>query len=119
MLDELKIWIEAILGPSWIYSQGMWTDRPGIEASSICSIQSDGGPQPDVDDRRPRFRVILLGPIQGAPGTTKSAAEALAQAALTTAPPCGAAHIRISEPTGPGTTTENRRWFGLDVEIIF
>lgn len=119
MLDELKDWIEAILGPSWVYSTGMWTDRPDIAASPICSIQNDGGPQPDVDDRRPRFRVILLGPIQGAVGMTKDAADALTAAALSAATPCGAAHIRIAEPTGPGTTTEGRRWYALDIEILF
>ena len=119
MLDELKDWIEAILGPSWVYSMGMWTDRPDIAASPICSIQNDGGLQPDVDDRRQRFRVILLGAIQGAVGPVKTAADALSSAALSSPPPCGTAHIRIFEPAGPGTTTEDRRWYALDVEIIF
>lgn len=119
MLDELKDWIEAILGPSWVYSMGMWTDRPDIAASPICSIQNDGGLQPDVDDRRQRFRVILLGPVKGPADPAKDAADALTAAALAAAPPCGAAHIRISEPTGPGTTTEDRRWYALDVEILF
>lgn len=140
MLDELKGWIEALLGSSWVYSAGMWTDRPGIYNSPICSIQNDGGPQPDVDDRRPRFRVILLSPIVG-PGidseggphvaspsvvtnvsaahAVRVAAEMLVIAATQAAPPCGAAHIRISEPTGPGTTAENRRWYALGIEIIF
>ncbi len=140
MLEELKTWIEAILGPSWIYSQGMWTDRPGIAESPICSIQADGGPQPDVDDRRARFRVILLSPVVG-PGidseggphvaspsvvTNVSAAHAVRVAAEMTMiaatqarPPCGAAHIRIAEPVGPGTTKENRRWYALDIEILF
>jgi len=119
VLDELKDWIEAILGPSWVYSMGMWTDRPDIAASPICSIQNDGGLQPDVDDRRQRFRVILLGAIQGAVGPVKTAADALSSAALSSPPPCGAAHFRIAEPAGPGTTTEGRRWYALDIEIIF
>lgn len=119
MLDELIDWIEAILGPSWVYSMGMWVDRPDIAERPICSTQSDGGPQPSVDDRRQRFRVILLGPVRGPVDPAKDAADALTAAALTATPPCGAAHIRISEPTGPGTTTENRRWYALDVEILF
>lgn len=119
MLDELKTWIEAILGPSWVYSMGMWTDRPGISESNICSIQNDGGPQPSVDDRRQRFRVILLSAIDGPPTSAKDGAAALTAAALALPPPCDAAHIRISEPVGPGTTTENRRWYGLDIEILF
>jgi len=119
VLDELKAWIEAILGSAWVYSMGMWTDRPGIEESPICSIQGDGGPQPDVDDRRPRFRVILLGAVKGSVGPPKDGADALTAAALSVPPPCGAAHIRISEPTGPGTTTDDRRWYALDIEILF
>lgn len=140
MLEELKTWIEAILGPSWIYSQGMWTDRPGIAESPICSIQADGGPRPDVDDRRPRYRVILLSPVITAGAGSGSgpqvaspsavtniaathavrvAAEMTMIAATQARPPCGAAHIRIAEPVGPGTTKENRRWYALDIEILF
>ena len=49
----------------------------------------------------------------------KDAADALTAAALSAPTPCGAAHIRIAEPTGPGTTTEGRRWYALDIEILF
>lgn len=119
MLDELKDWIEAILGPYCVYSTGMWVDRPDIAQSPICSIRKDGGSQPDVDDRRQRFRVVLLGPIHVPVGPMEEAVNALTAAALTAPPPCGSAHIRISEPVGPGTTTEDRCWYALDVEIIF
>ena len=122
MLNEFKEWVEATLGTAYIYSAGMWTDRPGIDASKICAIQGGGGPSPDVDDRRPRFKVILLGPVNSRQHATAIGSDmsALALAALGDSTPCGAASVRaIGEPTGPGYTSENRAWFSLDFEVLF
>ncbi|MCI2809390.1 phage tail termination protein [Eoetvoesiella caeni] len=122
MLNEFKEWAEAVLGSAYVYSMGMWTDRPGIAESKICAIQGNGGPGPDVDDRRARFRVILLGPANGRQHAAAIMADvqALALAALGDSVPCGAARVRaIGEPTGPGYTNETRAWFSLDFEVLF
>lgn len=122
MFDEFKTWVESIIGSGYVYSMGMWTDRSGISTSSICAIQQTGGPNPDVDDRRRRFKVILLGPVNSrqSAGAIKLAADSLADASLALPAPCGAARIgMIGEPVGPGYTTENRAWFSMEFEVLF
>lgn len=122
MMDEFKEWVESILGATYAYSMGMWTDRTGIDGQYVCAIQQNGGPGPDVDDRRQRFRVIVLGPTNGRQHVeqVRAGIEALATAALGNSVPCGAARVRaIGEPTGPGYTGENRAWFSLDFEVLF
>src|SRR5690606_39737204 len=98
----------------------MWVDHVALNDAFICAIQSVGGPQIDVEDRRPRFRVILLGPRNGRQhaAEVQGHAEALIIAAMESEPPCGAAHLRvISEVTGPGYTSENRAWCSIELQV--
>ncbi|MCO7643268.1 hypothetical protein NJI34_41630 [Pseudomonas sp. S 311-6] len=121
MYDEFTDWVKAAL-PAYTYRHGQWEETDYMAATSLCSIHALGGPSPDVDDRRPRFRVILLGPRnnRGAAQQTKNDIYALAQAALDGIAPCGAAAIRaMGEPSGPGYTTENRAWWSLDFQITY
>lgn len=127
MLNELKDWIQAVL-PEYTYFRGQWVDTEANTTKFVASIHRGGGPMPDVDVRRPRFRLILLGPrihpITGTDGRqfaeqVEQHMEALMQAALGDSLPCGAASVRISEPLGPGYTTENRAWVSADLQIIF
>lgn len=120
MFNELKVWIEVILGRRYIYSRGAWIDGPNVEY--ICAIYATGGSAIDVEDRRPRFRVLLVGPQQNkqAAGLISNDIEKLVQASLDSAPPCGAASLRvITEPSGPGYTEENRAWFSVDFQITY
>lgn len=104
------------------YARGQWIDNPALDLSFICAIHSVGGPSPDVDDRRPRFQVVLLGPRDGrqyAPRINECMGM-LMQRTLSDAPPCGAALVRaMNEPIGPGYTTENRAWYSLDFQLTF
>ncbi|MNZ87977.1 hypothetical protein D3C78_1068560 [compost metagenome] len=88
----------------------------------IASVVRNGGPPAVVDTRRPRFRVILLGPRNGRQHvlTINRNIESLALAAMGDSVPCGAVSVRaLGEPVGPGYTTENRAWYSLDLEILF
>lgn len=122
MLTEFKDWAKAVLGPAYTYAMGMWVETPATADASFCVIQSTGGPAPDVEDRRPRYRVVLLG-RRGQPGDSESiyaAAQALMDAALGESVPCGAASVRaITEPAGPAFTTENRAWVQVDFEVLY
>lgn len=128
MFDEFCDWVQSLLD-GYTFRKGQWEESKGMPAAKICSIHALGGPAPDVEDRRPRFRVILLGPrldpdIQesgrGAVDAIKTDIYALAQAALGGNAPCGAAAIRaMGEPSGPGYTTENRAWWSLDFQITY
>ncbi|MFQ1062151.1 phage tail termination protein [Bordetella trematum] len=123
MFDEFKAWAEAVLGSRYSYTQGQWEETTANQAAFFCSLHSLGGPSPDVDDRRPRYRVLLLGPRgqRSAAQQTKVDIHALADAALMGGLiPCGAASIRaLGEPAGPGYTTENRAWWSLDFQITY
>ena len=122
MFDEVLEWIKAVLGQDYQYSRGMWVDHQGVFDSFICSVQGSGGPAIDVDDRRPRFRVILLGPREGRQHVrqVQEDAERLLLATLELEAPCDAASIRaMGEVTGPGYTTENRPWCQVDLQIAF
>ena len=120
MYDALVDWLETIL-PDYQMSRGMWVDNPALNDLFICAVQASGGPAIDVDDRRPRYRVILLGPRNGRQHAAQVQADAEAiQAATMAGQPCGAASIRaMSEPTGPGYTQENRAHMQLDLQITF
>ncbi|QPZ57968.1 hypothetical protein [Pseudomonas aeruginosa] len=89
----------------------MWVDHPSLDSAFIAAIQQTGGPPTQVDIRRLRFKVILLGPkgIRKHVVDVGNSIETLAQVALGDSVPCGAASVRaIGEPIGPGYTTENR-----------
>jgi hypothetical protein len=121
--DEFAAWVQALLGPSYRYTQGQWEETTAAQADFFCSFHALGGPNPDVEDRRPRYRVLLLGPRGNRAGSQKTKADihALAQAAIDGhLIPCGAASIQaLGEPTGPGYTTENRAWWSLDFQITY
>lgn len=120
MFNAFKEWVEAILGQNYQYSMGAWVDGSNVEF--ICALYATGGSAIDVDDRRSRFRVLLVGPQQTRFAASQLSAdmERIVQAALEMEPPCGAASIRvITEPSGPGYTTENRAWFSVDLQITY
>lgn len=123
MFNEFAAWVQAVLGAQYQASRGQWVDSPALANVWIASIHAVGGGAVSVDDRRPRYRVILLGPRNGRQhaDAVGRAADSLITAAIDGAlTPCGATHLRaINEPTGPGYTTENRVWFSLDFEVTF
>lgn len=121
MFDEFIEWAQAVIGGTYNPSRGIWVDSPQAAGLFIAAYHQTGGPMPQVDVRRPRFRVILLGPRDGRQHTisVQNSAEALMQATLGDLLPCGAARVAAMEPVGPGFTEENRPFFSLDFELIF
>lgn len=123
MFEQFKEWVALTIPPSlYTYSRGMWQDSAAVAESWFCVLLQMGGPSPDVDDRRPRYRVLLLGPRSSRQhsGEIQAHAEALVQAAMGDVAPCGAASVRaIGEPVGPGYTTENRPWYSVDFQVLF
>lgn len=121
MFDALVDWLTAVLGTDYQYSRGMWVDHAAIKNLFVCSVQATGGPAVDVEDRRPRFRVLLLGPENGRQHAqqVQADAEALIAATMDGAAPCGAANIRaMTEVIGPGYTAENRAWVQVDFQVL-
>lgn len=122
MIDEIKAWVELELGTRYAYSMGQWVEPRPTDTKRYCVVQAAGGAGPDVDVRRPRFRVLLLG-RRGKREDSEvvmADADALIIAGMGDVLPCGAANIRATaEPAGPGYTTENRAWASLDFEVIF
>lgn len=119
MFEEMKNWVQTVL-PAYTLASGQWVETETIKKSFIANVIAMGGPQVDVDDRRPRYRVILLGPRDGRVHNNAviQAAESLVTAALGDSIPCGAAGFRVlKEPQGPGYTTENRPWASIDFQI--
>lgn len=119
MYDELIDWLRAVLGTGYQFSRGMWVDHPALAGAFICAVHSAGGAAVSVDDRRPRYRVLLIGPQNGRQHAQalQDAANAIIQATMDDSAPCGAAHLRaMSEATGPGYTSENRPWYSLDLQ---
>lgn len=122
MYDAFTDWVKAVLGSGYQYRHGAWEETEQLKTSMVCSFHATGGAAPDVDDRRPRYRVLLLGPRgdRAAAQAIKNDIHSLAQAALGDTLPCGAAGIRaLGEPAGPGYTTENRAWWSLDFQITY
>ena len=123
MFDAFVAWMQlTILESTYVYSRGMWMDTDQTLGRYIAAVLQSGGSAPDVDDRRARYRVILLGPrnTRNAAPQISADLEALALAALGNSRPCGAASVRaIGEPVGAGYTTENRAWYSLDFEVLF
>lgn len=120
MFSELKEWIESLLGTEYQYPLGQWVENP--ELGFACVIIGNGGSPVDMDIRRPRFKVMLLGPREQRYQAHKiiNDIDNLIQLAIDSNPPCGAATIRaVTEPTGPGYTTENRAWVSVDFQIIY
>jgi hypothetical protein len=123
VFDAFIAWLKlTIPDTDYVYSRGMWIENKDLNASKIISIRQDGGPPTDVDDRRARYKVIMLGARdkrEDAP-TVSADINTLVLAALDGSKPCESAGIRaMSEPTGPGFTTEGRAWYSLDFEVTF
>ena len=122
MYSHFMDWVESIVGSTFQMSSGQWQDHPGLDDIWVAAVLSQGSLAIDVDDRKPRYKVIVLGPRNGRQHVMALAAvaEALAEATLGDLLPCGAASVRVmSEPTGPGYTTEDRVWFSVDFQLIY
>lgn len=120
MLNEFKSWVESILGAGYAYSMGQWVETQATATRRYCVIQADGGPAPDVDDRRQRFRVILLGRRneRGDSSSLIDDANSIIEVAMGGQMPCGAANARaMGEVAGPGYTTENRAWCQVNFQV--
>lgn len=123
MFDEFIAWLKlSVSDTAYEYSAGMWIDSPALATKKIIAVMQIGGPAPDVEDRRVRYRVIMLGRRNTRPDmiVVRNDIYALANVAMGNSVPCGAAQVRaLSEPMGPGTTTESRNFYTLDFEVLF
>lgn len=123
MFDAFVTWLQLTLATSeYTFSRGMWLETTELQTRRIAAVLQTGGLAPDVDDRRVRFRLILLGPRndRSAAPLLLTDMEALMTASLGDSRPCGAASVRaITEPVGAAYTTENRAWYSLDFEVLF
>ena len=122
MITHFKDWAASVIGSSFTYAYGMWLETQSTVNSRLCVIQATGGPAPDVDDRRPRYRVVVLGRRDKREDAQQliEVAEALMQATQDESAPCGAASVRaIREPVGPAFTAENRAWVQVDFEVLY
>lgn len=122
MYDEFIDWVSSVIGPTYTMSRGMWIDSPSAAGLFIASVHGTGGLGVDVDDRRPRFRVVLLGRRETRSDVVSvgNSIQLLVQSAIDGTVPCGAATIRaIGEPIGAGYTEENRPWYSVDFEVVF
>ncbi len=120
MFEQLKTWVESLLGSKYQYSMGAWVDNKSIQY--ICAIYSTGGAAADVDVRRPRFKILLVGPENGRQhgATLLSDIELLMQESIDGTVPCGAAAIRaMTEPSGVGYTEENRPFVSVDFQLTY
>ncbi len=119
MFEQFKEWIESLLGSDYQYSLGAWTENESLQF--VCAIYGMGGAAVDLDIRRPKFKVLLVGPRDGKQQAAKllTDIDKLIEASIELSPPCGIAHIRaITEPQGPSFTTENRAWASVDFQLI-
>lgn len=88
----------------------------------LCVVQGRGGSPIDVDDRRPNYRVLLMGPERSRSdvASVRTAAEAIVQAILDETAPCGMAGIKaMGEPVGPAYTAEDRAWMSLELQLTY
>lgn len=124
MLSELEAWLNAIIPASYGFTfvVGEWVEPTNGDDIRYCAITQEGGRDVDVDDRRPNYRVVLIGRRnqRGDARELAAAAEILMKATIDPALlPCGAANIRaMGEPVGPGVTAEQRAWFSLNLQLL-
>lgn len=123
MLKQFIDWVMLTVDPLvYTYSRGMWIDSAALDQKRICAIAQQGGPEPYLDVRRQRFRVILLGRRNNRAEMIPIEDEMsiLAQAAMGDSRPCDSAYVRaIGEPMGPSATVEGRIFWVQDYEVIF
>ena len=122
MFEELAEWLAVVLGAQWELVDGGLPDSSAFDGGHYCVIRGMGGAAPDVDDRRPRYRVLLLGPKnnRAAKADTRTAVKALMDACLGDTTPCGAASVKaLGEPIGPSYTVDDRAWMSVDLQLTF
>lgn len=119
-MNDFLDWVKSHLGTSYKYWVGDWIETTSTAGAFYCGVRSEGGSRPDVEDRRVRYGVTLLGRREerGDGQNVLIAAQLLMQASIDGPGPCGAANIRaMGEPVGPSATTENRAWVKLVFEV--
>ena len=123
MYDAFVQWVKLTISvEKYEFSRGLWLDHPSLADRHIAAVLRQGGARPDVEDRRPSFRVLLLGPREGREHASaiQLDIDALAHAAMSDSVPCGAAAVSaLGEPVGPAYTTEGRPWVSLDFEVLY
>lgn len=121
-IDRLMEWMSPAIGSRWQMADGGFPDGPKFNDHFMCVVRGTGGPAPDVDDRRPTFRVILLGPTKSRKDKTlvRDACEAIMQLTLGESTPCGIAGVKaLGEPVGPAYTAEDRAWMSLELQMTY
>ena len=125
-VNHLFDWLGDVMG-AVVVPQFKIVDG-GLPASNmmtkdfLCVVQGRGGAPIDVDDRKPNYRVLLLGreKTRSDVATVRSAEGAIVQAILDESAPCGMAGIKaMGEPVGPAYTAEDRAWMSLDLQLIY
>lgn len=123
MFNDFKAWVAGHFGSKYQYSMGAWIDAPSNTNTWFCALYKMGGPAIDSGEvRRPRYRVLLVGPQSGRQHAAAIVAdlESLIQLSMGDTKPCGAASVRaLGEIVGPAYTTENRAWASVDFQITF
>lgn len=120
MFESVKDWVQAHIGQGYRMVDGGFIDGTAFEKDYMCVIKGKGGAAPDVDDRRPRYQLILLGPRNNRPAVAqvRAATEALMEACLGDTVPCGAASVKaLGEPVGPSYTVEDRAWMTVELQL--
>lgn len=122
MFESLKDWVQAAITDSFTLADGGFPDGPAFAPKHMCVIRGSGGPAPDVEDRRPRYKLFILGPQKdrAAVSRVREAAEALMQACQGDTAPCGAASVKaLGEPIGPSYTAEDRAWVSIELQLTY
>lgn len=119
-MNDFREWVQAIVGPTYTQWVGDWIETKATANNFFCAVRADGGARPEVETRRARYSVILLGRREqrGDGQDLLNTAQLLMQASIDGPYPCGVANIRANgEPVGPSATTENRAWVKLSFEV--
>lgn len=95
------------------------------KASPVCVIMLADGSQPVLDVRYPRVEITLLSKAAGSSASAKFCYEqaelivnAIATKGAQSLPECVSGMSLIGDITGPGETTDGRRWYRIAVQII-
>lgn len=118
-LADVAAWV-ITHASGYTLAYGQWVEAAMDDSKMYCVVQASSGPAAQIDVRRPRFRVVLLGRRnqRGDSQKVMTDAEMIVSAALGPTLPCNAARIGAAEPSGPGFTTENRAWVSVDLDLI-
>lgn len=124
MFEGTMDWVRNVLGAKYEYLIGEWADDDQSDGNSFCVLRNAGGAPPGADRRSMYIDILLVGPKGKrwkADEIRKDAELIMQHITLDNREiPCGSANIRaLSEPVGPGYTTENRAWYTLTFEVLF